>query len=151
MTSQNRMYLNLFCPNRFFTPNDVELMCGGSCQVSCRYRLGFRSYSGKNRGGGGRDKPPGGYGLKFKHGFVTSFNNSHHILLLQYIMAHKFWLFCYSKVHSSQPSFLSMKQVTSHQSPSEKWPLRSMPLFFLHNCWLWDQIFYKRGHCWCFD
>ena len=50
VTSQNRLYLN-FCPNRFFlSPDDVELMSGESCQVSCRYRQGFRSYSGKTEG-----------------------------------------------------------------------------------------------------
>ena len=52
MTSQNRLYLNLFCSNRFFTPNDVELMCGGSCQVSCRYRQGSGIILEKPRGGG---------------------------------------------------------------------------------------------------
>ena len=31
--------------------NDVELMSGEPCQVSCRRRLGFRSYSGKPPGG----------------------------------------------------------------------------------------------------
>ena len=36
--------------NRFLPPNDVELMSGESCQVSCRYRLGFRSYFGKTEG-----------------------------------------------------------------------------------------------------
>ena len=54
VTSQNRLYLNLFCPNRFFTPNDVELMSGESCQVSCRYLIGFRSFP-ENRVG--RDTP----------------------------------------------------------------------------------------------
>ena len=37
-----------------------------ACQVSCRYRLGFRSYYGKTEAGGGGRKtppPPGGYGL----------------------------------------------------------------------------------------
>ena len=45
----------------FFAPSDVELMSGEACRVSCRYRLGFRSYSGKTEADGKR-LPPGGYG-----------------------------------------------------------------------------------------
>ena len=57
VTSQNRLYL-IFCPNQIFlSPDDVELMSGESCHVSCRYRLGFRSYSEK-KSRGRRDKPP---------------------------------------------------------------------------------------------
>ena len=53
--SQNCVARIGFC----FAPNDVELMSGEACQVSCRYRLGFRSYFGKTEGGGGK-WPPGG-------------------------------------------------------------------------------------------
>ena len=41
----------------FLSPDDVELMSGESCQDSCRYRLWFRSYSGKTEGGGGGKRP----------------------------------------------------------------------------------------------
>ena len=43
---------NVLPESDFLASNDVELMSGKSCQVSCRYRLGFRSYSGKLWGGG---------------------------------------------------------------------------------------------------
>ena len=52
VTSQNRLYLNFLPESDFLSPDDVELMSGESCQVSCRYRLGFRSYSGKTKEGG---------------------------------------------------------------------------------------------------
>ena len=51
-------YFSIFCPNRIFlSPDDVELMSGESCQVSCRYRLWFRCYSGKKRGAGAENAP----------------------------------------------------------------------------------------------
>ena len=57
--SQNRLDLNFFFlpESDFLSPDDVELMSGESCQDSCRYRLWFRSYSGKTEGGGAENAP----------------------------------------------------------------------------------------------
>ena len=51
MTSQKSAISQFVLPESdFLSPDDVELMSGESCQVSCRYRLGFRIYSGKTEG-----------------------------------------------------------------------------------------------------
>ena len=46
----------------FFARDDVKLMHGEVCQVSCRYTKKWRSYSGKTEGGSD-PTPPGGGGL----------------------------------------------------------------------------------------